>query len=140
MKYTEYIERMSEIRARRGLTFSEREALVDELVRQAHEELSVGDGVTIRLWSDRHAGTVVKRTKKMIVVRRDKATLSPDFKPEFDVGGFCAHCTNQNDQAYTYEPDANGTEYRIFAGKDGIFRYEGKQIRLGRHEFYDYNF
>lgn len=140
MKYEEYLEKISEINNRMGIMMRERQQLREELFKQAHEEIAVGDGVTIRFWSDAHAGTVIKRTKKMIVVRRDKATLSPDFKPDFEIGGFCAHCTNQNDQTYTYEPDENGTEYRIFAGRDGIFRYEGKPIRIGRHEFYDYNF
>lgn len=95
--------------------WSERQQLREELFKQAHAEIAVGDGVTILFWSDAHAGTVVKRTKKMIVVRRDKAT--------------------RINQTYTFEPDENGTEYRIFAGRDGILRYEGKPIRIGRHEF-----
>lgn len=45
--------------------------------------VKVGDGVTINLWSDRHAATVIKVTAKTVTVRRDKATLNPDFKPEF---------------------------------------------------------
>ena len=43
--------------------------------------VKVGDGVTINLWSDRHAATVIKVTAKTVTVRRDKATLNPDFKP-----------------------------------------------------------
>lgn len=140
MKYTEYVERMKAINSNWELPWEERNALANALIRQAHEEIAVGDGVTIRFWSDAHAGTVVKRTKKMIVVRRDKATLSSDYKPEWVVGGFSAVCLNQDEQSYTYEPDENGTEYRVYAGRDGIFRYEGKLIRIGRHEFYDYNF
>ena len=140
MQYTEYAERLRAILSNWTIPSAERDTQADELMRQAHSEIAVGDGVTIRFWSDAHAGTVVRRTKKMLVVRRDKATLSPDYKPEWVVGGFSAICLNQDEQSYTYEPDENGTEYRVYAGRDGIFRYEGKPIRIGRHEFYDYNF
>lgn len=44
--------------------------------------IRVGDGVTVNLWSDRYAATVTKVTKSTVTVRRDKATLNPDFKPE----------------------------------------------------------
>lgn len=102
----------------------------------------VGEGVTVNLWSDRHAATIIKVTKCSITVRRDKATLNPDFKPDFIPGGFAAHCTNQSEQSYTYEADENGTTY--------TFRWSKKYCRYGtpgnltlskgRHEFYDYNF
>ena len=57
--------------------------------------IQVGDGVTVNLWSDRYAATVIKVTKSTATVRRDKATLNPDFKPEWIPGGFAAHCTNR---------------------------------------------
>lgn len=63
--------------------------------------IQVGDGVTVNLWSDRYAATVIKVTKSTVTVRRDKATLNPDFKPEWIPGGFAAHCTNQDEQTYT---------------------------------------
>lgn len=104
--------------------------------------IRVGDGVTVNLWSDRHAATVIKVTKSTVTVRRDKATLNPDFKPEWIPGGFAGHCTNQDEQTYTYEPDEKGTQY--------TFRWSRKYQRYGqpgdltlskgRHEFYDYNF
>ena len=50
--------------------------------------IQVGDGVTVNLWSDRYAATVIKVTKSSVTVRRDKATLNPDFKPEWIPGGF----------------------------------------------------
>lgn len=78
--------------------------------------VKVGDGVTINLWSDRHAATVIKVTAKTVTVRRDKATLNPDFKPEFIPGGFAAHCTNQSEQSYTYEPDEK-ERYELFTGR-----------------------
>lgn len=102
----------------------------------------VGDGATVYLYSDSHAGTIVKVTKCTVTVRRDKATLDPNFKPEFIPGGFCAHCTNQDEQSYTYEPDENG-ELTIVRWSKKYNRYgQPGNLRLGkgRHEFYDYNF
>ena len=104
--------------------------------------VKVGDGVTINLWSDRHAATVIKVTAKTVTVCRDKATLNPDFKPEFTPGGFAAHCTNQSEQSYTYEPDEKG-EVRTFHWSDKFQRYGqpgNLTLSKGRHEFYDYNF
>ena len=78
--------------------------------------VKVGDGVTINLWSDRHA--------------------------EFIPGGFAAHCTNQSEQSYTYEPDEKG-EVRTFHWSDKFQRYGqpgNLTLSKGRHEFYDYNF
>lgn len=104
--------------------------------------VKVGDGVTINLWSDRHAATVIKVTEKTVTVRRDKATLNPDFKPEFIPGGFAAHCTNQEEQSYTYEPDENGEVKKFYwSDKYQMYGQPGNlTLSKGRHEFYDYNF
>lgn len=102
----------------------------------------VGDGATVNLYSDRYAGTIIKVTKKSVTVRRDKATLDPNFKPEFIPGGFAGHCTNQEEQSYTYEADPNGEVYTIF-WSDKYNRYGRPgdlSLSRGRHEFYDYNF
>ena len=56
--------------------------------------IRVGDGVTVNLWSDRYAATVIAVTKSTVTVRRDAATLDPGFKPEFIIGKFAGHCTN----------------------------------------------
>jgi hypothetical protein len=102
----------------------------------------VGEGATVNLWSDRHAGTIVKITKSTITVRRDKATLNPDFKPEFIPGGFSVHCTNSDEQTYTYEPDEKGALTTIYWSKK-YNRYGtpgNVSASRGRHEHYDYNF
>lgn len=104
--------------------------------------IRVGDGVTVNLWSDRYAATVIAVTKRSVTVRRDKATLDPGFKPEWVAGGFVGHCINQSEQTYTYEPDVNGDEYS-FCWSRRHQRYEqtnGPTLSKGRHEFYDYNF
>ena len=120
------------------------DALKWELRKAQYLEMEVGDGATIRLYSDRHACTVIKRTAKTLTVQQDKATLDPNFKPEWVEGGFAGHCTNQDQQTYTYERDKKGSitvfhwsekNGRWQAGSDGTIT-----LGIGRHEFYDYNF
>lgn len=121
---------------------------IEELKQQQRTELNreieVGDGVTLRLWSDAHACTVIAKTKTTITIQRDKATLSPNFKPEWIAGGFAGHCTNQDEQTYTYERDPNGQIYRCrWSEKNGCYQTgsDGSmKITRGRREFYDYNF
>lgn len=107
-------------------------------------EIAVGDGVTLCLYTDANAYTVIKKTAKTILIQRDKAILDPSFKPEFVPGGFGAHCVNQEEQRYTYERDPNGETVRCYwSEKLGRYTTGGDQsikIRPGRHEFYDYNF
>lgn len=102
----------------------------------------VGNGATICLWSDRHACTIIKVTKTTVTVRRDKATLKPEFKPDFIVGGFSVHCTNQEEQDYTYEADENGTvETFYWSNKYNQYGTPNNPCLIrGRHEYYDYNF
>lgn len=105
--------------------------------------VKVGDGVTMHLYSDAHAGTVIKKTNTSLTIQRDKATRDPNFKPEFSVGGFAGHCSNQNEQTYTYEQDPNG-ETVIFRWSKKYNEYRnskrGQSLTKGRREFYDYNF
>lgn len=102
----------------------------------------VGDGATVNLYSDRHAGTIIKVTKSSITIQRDKATLDPNFKPEWVAGGFAGHCTNQDEQTYTYERNQNGSTTTIrWSRKYNRFGTPGNlTASKGRHEFYDYNF
>ena len=104
--------------------------------------VSVGQGATINYWSDRHAGTIVKVTKCSITIQRDTAILSPDFSPQFILGGFSAFCTNQREQKYTYEPNDSGELVTIrWSKKYNRYGRPGQiSASKGRHEFYDYNF
>lgn len=109
-----------------------------------HENVQAGDGVTIHYYTDAHAGTVISRTKNKLVIRRDKATLDPNWKPEFIPGGFCAHCTNQSEQTYTYEPNPDGVIYTARWNdnkkRKGWYVDQSLRVSFGRREFYDYNF
>lgn len=102
----------------------------------------VGDGATVRYWSDAHACTIIKVTKATVTVRRDKATLDPDFKPEWVAGGFAGRCVNQSEQTYTYEDDPNGEVMTFrWSNKYNSYGTPGNlRLTRGRHEFYDYNF
>ena len=106
-----------------------------------YQGLEVEDGVTVHLYSDAEAYTIIKRTAKTLTLQRDIATLDPNFKPKFIEGGFCARCVNQNEQTYTYERDRGGRVITVrWSDKHGAFMYLGKVVTAGRHEFYDYNF
>ena len=121
-----------------------KEELEFELWKELNREIEVGDGVTECLYSDRHAYTVIARTRTTLTIQKDKATLDPDFKPEWVVGGFAGHCTNQEEQTWSYEHDPEGAivkcrwsekRGRWQTGSDGSIG-----IIRGRHEFHDYNF
>ena len=106
-----------------------------------YQGLEVGDGVTVHLYCDAEAYTIIKRTAKTLTLQRDIATLDPNFKPKFIEVGFCARCVNQNEQTYTYERDRGGIVITArWSDKHGAFMYLGKVVTAGRHEFYDYNF
>lgn len=118
--------------------------LKDDLRRELNREIQVGDGATYCLWSDRYACTVVARTAKTLTLRRDKAKLKDSWKPEFVVGGFSAHCTNNEEQEWEYEPDPDGELFKAhWSEKRGGWQSgsDGSCIVIrGRHEYYDYNF
>lgn len=117
--------------------------------------LSVGDGLTVSLWTDAHAYTIIKKTATTMTLRRDKATLDPSFKPEIIPGGFSGHCANQQDQTYSYESDPQGevikVSLRVWSDTEGNerrlwkkagvgIREQGGNVSVGRREFHDYNF
>jgi hypothetical protein len=117
--------------------------------------LAIGDGVTVSVWTDTEAYTIIKRTATTMTLRGDKATRSPDFKPEIIAGGFAGHCVNQDEQTYTYEADPtgpttkvslrrwtdeDGNERRLWK-KVGVGKFErGGSVYPGRRKFHDYNF
>ena len=119
-----------------------RDDTFDKYYEYFRDHAQVGDGATVCFYTDRHACTIIKRTAKTLTLRQCKATLKPDFKPEFDIGGFCAHCTNQNKQDYDYEENPDGTIYTARWSKKKKRFIADKHLRViaGRREFYDYNF
>jgi len=95
---------------------------------QLYQGIEVGDGVTLNLYSDSHAATVVRRTDKSLFVKRDTA-IRTDGLGMSDV------------QEYRYERDNDAPEERcIWSEKRGCFMWCGKTVSVGRHEYYDYTF
>lgn len=128
-----------------GLPLYDKEkALESEYHKELNREIEVGDGVTMYLYTDRKAYTVIAKTAKTITIQRDKAIRDPKFKPEWIPGGFSAICTNSEDQEWTYERDPNGEVERCrWSEKNGRYQTgsDGSiAIGRGRHEYYDYNF
>lgn len=117
------------------------EALEKEYQTALNSEVKVGDGITIILYSDAHAYTIIKRTATTITIQRDKATLKEGFKPEIIPMGFAGRCMNNYEQDYDYERDEDGsTKVLHWSEKYGNWITKGGSVSLGRHEFYDYNF
>lgn len=99
-------------------------------------EITVGIGATIRIWTDCLACTVVKieREGKRITVQRDKAIRE-------DKNGM-SEC-----QKYVYERDSQGTYYVFTLRKNGEYVQSGCKMGGGyrvsfgnRREYYDYSF
>ena len=104
------------------------------------ENVKVGDGVTVHLYSDAHAYTVIKRTANTLTLRRCKATHADGWKPEYIPGGFSVICINDEDQRWQYEEDEDGEIVKANWSKRGFRVYGSCYVTFGRHEHYDYNF
>lgn len=84
----------------------------------------------------------VSPSGKQITVRAMKFELHPDWKPEFHVGGFIGHCSNQREQRWLIESDPEGHTMKAHKRADGYYH-----SALGKHmideqprAFHDYNF
>lgn len=130
-----------EYRGKRISLIREEEKINKEYKTALNSEVKVGDGITISLYSDAHAYTIIKRTAKTITIQRDRATLKEGWKPEIIPMGFAGHCMNNYEQDYDYERDEEGTTKTLhWSEKNGNWISKAGHVSLGRHEFYDYNF
>jgi len=115
----------------------------------------IGEGATYTVWTDSHAGTVVKISPngKTAWIQLDKATLlnghnsNEADKLKFSPGGFMGH--TDGNQRYSYERDPNGEIIKAtYRAKLGIWkiaghatRSPGGRIRFGvRRHYHDFNF
>ena len=105
----------------------------------------VGDGVTVCMYSDRQAFTVIATTPQGITIQRDKATLlngcnsNEADKLQFQAGGFCGHTSGM--QRYSYETNPNGEILKArIRRKSKVFHCPRGVVVEGRNEFYDFNF
>lgn len=117
--------------------------------------LNVGDGVSVSVYTDIDAYTIVKKTPTTLTLRADKAELINRDELVFHAGGFTTHCENQADQRYSYEADPQGYEIKIslrrWSDEEGNERRKWKRSGTGTHEqggnayagrraFHDFNF
>lgn len=86
---------------------------------------------------------------KCLEIRAMNVERNPNWKPEFVVGGFSAHCTNNSEQQWliTPAPEAHAFKVRHRTDRwgrntDGTFWKETASYKLSDapHYFYDFNF
>lgn len=90
----------------------------------------VGMGITILMWTDRHAGTItrVSPSGKTIWYQQDEATRTDD------------HGMSES-QEYEYKADTNAEVRSARLTKSGAWKDHGTQIALGyRNEYHDFSF
>ncbi len=112
-------------------------------------EIKIGDGVTVRGWSDATACTVISVTGKRAVIQEDTVELinhagsAEADALKFSPGGFVGHTSGV--QRWDTKPNPDGATVTITRRKDGAWRVagesmKGKTIMEGRHHHYDFNF
>ena len=81
-------------------------------------------------------------SEKTIEVRAMNAEKDPTWTPEWVVGGFAGHCTNQHSQRWIITSDESAPTLRIRLGKHGWKSADGRKFGLSDEpqRFYDYNF
>lgn len=80
---------------------------------------------------------------KTIEVREMNAERDESVKMNFEVGGFSAICTNQNQQKWFITSDESAPVVRIRLNKKGEWKDKhGRKFALSDQpiKFYDYNF
>lgn len=82
-------------------------------------------------------------SEKCVIIKAMKATLVNGNKMNFHVGGFMAHCSNQNEQEWNIESRDDAKGFRIRLHKDGTWHDSGGsryKPDTKPMKFYDYNF
>lgn len=79
---------------------------------------------------------------KTIEIREMDAERDESVKLEWEIGGFCAHCSNQRDQKWFIKSNPENQVIRIRLGKQGWKDKHGRRFGLSDQpvKFYDYNF
>ena len=134
--YKEYYEKRSH------LSWREWDDVERKMRDEWYHEMEVGDHAHICHYSDVSPVTVIKKTATTLTVRMDKATRDPNWKPEWAVGGFAAHCTNIDEQKWIIEEDENGS-VEVFRWSKRYNQYRntsGEKLFPEWRKYYDYNF
>ena len=94
-------------------------------------------------YSDVNPYEVVKViSDKTIEVREMDSEKDPSWVPNWHVGGFAGHCSNQQEQKWFIKSNAENPVVRIRLGKQGWKDKNGRKFGLSSEpvRFYDYNF
>lgn len=94
-------------------------------------------------YSDVNPFEVVKViSDKTIEVREMDSEKDPSWVPNWHVGGFAGHCSNQREQKWFIKSNAENPVVRIRLGKQGWKDKNGRKFGLSDQpvRFYDYNF
>ena len=134
--YDEYYKKIREV------SWREQEEVERRMRDEWYHEMEVGDHCHICHYSDVSPVTIIKKTANTLTVRFDKATRNPNWKPEFEIGGFSAVCTNIDTQQWDIEEDENGST-EVFRWSKRYNQYRntcGEKLFPEWMKYYDYNF
>lgn len=94
-------------------------------------------------YSDVTPYEVVKHvSNQTIEIREMDAEKDPSWVPDWHVGGFAGHCSNQHEQKWFIKSNETNPVVRIRLGKQGWKDKHGRKFDLSNEpvRFYDYNF
>jgi hypothetical protein len=94
-------------------------------------------------WSDREPYEVIQKvSEKCVEIRAMKYTRDESEQLKYQVGGFSAHCINQDEQKWIIESDETMPITRARLNKKGYWMSNyGKHIMSDRPlMYYDFNF
>ena len=119
---------------------AERDAIYTEWLMS----MEVGDHAHICHWSDVTPCTVIRKTATTLTVRHDKARKSYKWNPQWEVGGFSAICTNNNDQKDWWiieeDPDGYVETFRYRKSRNRYMNKCDERLYPDWDNYYDYNF
>ena len=92
------------------------------------------------LYTDTRVWVEVKRTAKTVTLAPVEVQPDPEWKPDFHVGGFAAHCSNQSEQTWLFDSINYDVNRTVRLTKRG-WAYKGTEFLENRaRRIYDYNF
>ena len=94
-------------------------------------------------YSDVTPYEVVKHvSNQTIEIREMDSEKDPSWVPNWHVGGFAGHCSNQHEQKWFIKANAENPVIRIRLGKNGWKDKHGRRFNLSNEpvRYYDYNF
>ena len=128
--------------ARRRVSWREQETLDRQMFSDWYHEMEIGDHAHVCHWSDVDPVTIIAKTATTLTVRYDRAERDPEWKPEWEIGGFSAICTNIDEQKWIIEEDPMGM-VEVFRWSKKYNQYRntaGERLFPEWRKYYDYNF